>query len=705
MDGTDNGWGRPAEPAPRWRALLDRARGGRSADHHEPDARRDEGRGPRGPGRRGDGAPPDADLPGAEPGAPGGQGWSGVPATRSGYPQPGGDRYGVGPAGSTFFGDDDGAGGPELVDRAAARQLSESRYAALRDLSVEGEAGTSRYSALQPEAPAQSADSRYALLEPADPAPDRSWTEPAPDRSWTAPEPDRSWTAPEPDRSWTAPEPDRSWTAPEPDRSWTEPAPRAEPPPPDLDQPPGQADPGRGWMEPGPGRTDRLAAPWVEPTPPRAAPGPQRPAPAAPTPPWTEPVVRPPDGRGSAPAGAGRAAAAPLSRAAGSAAAPLSRAAGSAAVGAVPSGTAAVGGRSPGGAVLGGVPAGSASVGTAPPPGAVAGTAPIPAPVIPAQPRPAQPIPAHSIPAPSAPATLPPGPSIPAQGRVTIEPGYPRTAARRRGQADPETQRAGAILGRDVDRPRVIAFANPKGGVHKTTATVLAAATIGSVRGQGVLAWDDNELRGTLGLRAGSARHARTIKHLVADLMMIEASSGTALYERLDDYLRHASDGSYDVLAGEENSRFASRLDQHTVGRVLDLLRRTHNIICVDTGNNVESANWQTVLRAADQLVITTVPREDAAFTADWMLDLLHETGMGALVENAVTLLSCPTPGRSPLLDDLERHFGTRTRAVAVVPYDPALETGSSIEYGQLQPETRDAWLRAAAVMVEPFVR
>lgn len=126
-------------------------------------------------------------------------------------------------------------------------------------------------------------------------------------------------------------------------------------------------------------------------------------------------------------------------------------------------------------------------------------------------------------------------------------------------------------------------------------------------------------------------------------------------------------------------------------------------MVCVDTGNNVESPNWRTVMQAADQLVVTTVPREDAAFSADWMLDLLHEVGMGELAENAVTLISCPTPGRSPLQDDLERHFATRTRAVTVVPYDPALETGSSIEYQQLQPETRQAWLRAASTMLEPF--
>jgi MinD-like ATPase involved in chromosome partitioning or flagellar assembly len=262
-----------------------------------------------------------------------------------------------------------------------------------------------------------------------------------------------------------------------------------------------------------------------------------------------------------------------------------------------------------------------------------------------------------------------------------------------------------ATLRRELGGPRVLAFANPKGGVHKTTATVLCAATVGSVRGRGVVAWDDNELRGTLGLRAGSARHARTISHLVTELAEVESYTGYALSERIDDFLRHASDGSYDVLAGEEDPRFARRLDPHTVRRVLELLRRTHDVICVDTGNNVESANWQTVLQTADQLVITSVPREDAAFTADWMLDILEEAGMGDLVANAVTLLSLPTPRPSPMLEDLARHFATRTRAVTVVPYDPVLEAGASIEYSGLSPATRQAWLEAAGVILAPFAR
>ncbi|PZG22720.1 ATPase [Micromonospora craterilacus] len=305
---------------------------------------------------------------------------------------------------------------------------------------------------------------------------------------------------------------------------------------------------------------------------------------------------------------------------------------------------------------------------------------------------------------PPAPPAAPAPPAPPAPPSATVA-GRPGRIEWRPQSAESELERAAGVLRRELGTPRVVAFANPKGGVHKTTATVLAAATVGSVRGRGVLAWDDNELRGTLGLRAGSARHARTIRHLVADLVQIEIREGADLLEILDDYLRHASDGSYDVLAGEESPRFAQRLDQFTVKRVLELLRRTHDVICVDTGNNVESPNWRTVMQAADQLVVTTVPREDAAFSADWMLDLLHEEGMGELADNAVTLISCPTPGRLPLQDDLERHFATRTRAVAVVPYDPALETGSSIEYHQLQAETRQAWLRAASAMLEPFAR
>ncbi len=279
--------------------------------------------------------------------------------------------------------------------------------------------------------------------------------------------------------------------------------------------------------------------------------------------------------------------------------------------------------------------------------------------------------------------------------------GLPPTAVRHRAAAEAGPHPATLErLRRDLGRSQVIAFINPKGGVHKTTATVLASAALGTARKGGVIAWDDNELRGTLGLRAGSARHGRTIRHLVEHLSEVEAA-GVHLPEHLDEFLRHAADGSFDVLAGDEDPKLQRQLDPTTVLRVLDILTRTHQVVCIDTGNNVESANWRTVVASVDRLVVTTVPREDAAFSADWMLDLLEGNGYEHLVQDAVTLLSMPTPNAGPLLADLRKHFESRTRAVAVVPYDPALEPGAKIEFSSLRPATRNAWYEAAAVIVD----
>jgi MinD-like ATPase involved in chromosome partitioning or flagellar assembly len=323
----------------------------------------------------------------------------------------------------------------------------------------------------------------------------------------------------------------------------------------------------------------------------------------------------------------------------------------------------------------------------------------------------------YPVQAPSYPNAAPPASQAPyGPGYPPAPPGYSAAAAPPQ-QARPAAlpppsptlpvaghERAVQLLRRPISGSKVIAFANPKGGVHKTTATVLTAAAIGGARGgQGVLAWDDNELRGTLGLRAGSARHAKTIRHLLAELAEVELNTGPALASRIDDFLRHANDGSYDVLAGEEDPRFSWRLDPPTVRRVLDLLTRTHQIICVDTGNNVESGNWRTIMEAADQLVITTVPREDSAFSADWMMDVLVAGGREDLVANAVTLVSMTTPRPGPMHDDLVRHFRSRNRAVCVVPYDPVLEQGGWIDHTVLAPTTREAWLEAAAVIMEPL--
>ena len=60
-------------------------------------------------------------------------------------------------------------------------------------------------------------------------------------------------------------------------------------------------------------------------------------------------------------------------------------------------------------------------------------------------------------------------------------------------------------------RPVSFVVANPKGGAGKTPVTLLLAGAFGVARGGGVLAWDNNELRGTMN-RAASITAPATVR-------------------------------------------------------------------------------------------------------------------------------------------------------------------------------------------------
>lgn len=63
--------------------------------------------------------------------------------------------------------------------------------------------------------------------------------------------------------------------------------------------------------------------------------------------------------------------------------------------------------------------------------------------------------------------------------------------------------------------PRTIAVLNGKGGAGKTPATALLSAMFARAGGSGVLAWDNNVTRGTLGWRTESGPHEATVLDLI----------------------------------------------------------------------------------------------------------------------------------------------------------------------------------------------
>jgi MinD-like ATPase involved in chromosome partitioning or flagellar assembly len=335
----------------------------------------------------------------------------------------------------------------------------------------------------------------------------------------------------------------------------------------------------------------------------------------------------------------------------------------------------------------------------APPPAAPAQPAPSAATAVPLPPEPVSP--EHAPTLDDFMAQRPDAPTVPAErgwqglvrkasfGLINPAPGAAELARR---EAIAKVQRTFA-------GPRTIVVINPKGGAHKTTATMMLAATFGEHRGGYTLAWDNNETRGTLGWRARPAAHHNSAVSLLHDLDRF-GDTGSSRIGDLDDYVRAQGSAQFDVLASDEDPNATQLVDGHAFDSLHGTLQRFYRLIVIDTGNNMRAPNWLAAVEAADQLVIVTTVREDTAASAAWLVDGLREKGLDDKIDNAVTVLSATTDSPDPqLARRLRGHFGSLTRAVLEVPHDPALVDGGAISYELLSRATREAWLTVAATV------
>jgi len=252
---------------------------------------------------------------------------------------------------------------------------------------------------------------------------------------------------------------------------------------------------------------------------------------------------------------------------------------------------------------------------------------------------------------------------------------------------------------RDFDGPRTIAFLNPKGGAAKTTGVLAAGFTFGTVRGGGVVAWDNNETRGTLGIRGMRSTHRNTTRELLEDLERFSDVYQSRIGD-LGAFVRSQGDAHFDVLASDERPDVTGMIRAQDFTAVHQLLERFYRLILIDTGNNMRAENWLAAADAADLLVVTSTVREDTGYSGLWMLDALQDAGYENLKHKTITVLSDPSSHvDQQLAHDLTQVYEQRTKAVYRVPYDPVLVAGSVVPYAQLSEGTRGAWLKACAGM------
>src|SRR5262249_46704999 len=244
---------------------------------------------------------------------------------------------------------------------------------------------------------------------------------------------------------------------------------------------------------------------------------------------------------------------------------------------------------------------------------------------------------------------------------------------------------------------RQVTIVNPKGGAGKTVAVLLLAMTFGQKRGGYILAWDNNETQGTLGMRAQQDFHSRTVRDLLRDLEHFQGARGRV--GDLSQYVRAQAEGMFDVLASDESATAGEMLTALAFADIREIVSRFYKLIVVDTGNNVRAENWQAAIDATDQLGVTMSARNDSAETAARMLDYLEQQGLHRLVRQAVTVVSMPPSRRELDIPAIMQHFAARTRIVLLAPYDRLIDSGEPMRYNALSGSTKMACPKIAGAV------
>jgi len=248
--------------------------------------------------------------------------------------------------------------------------------------------------------------------------------------------------------------------------------------------------------------------------------------------------------------------------------------------------------------------------------------------------------------------------------------------------------------------PRTIAVVNGKGGAGKTPTTVLLAALFARHGGSGVLAWDNNETRGTLGWRTEQGPHHAHVLDLLpsaAELMQPTARSAD-----LAGYVHHQLDDKYDVLRSNPlllpHQQRLTADDFHAVHQVASKYFR---LLLIDSGNDETAPHWLAMIDQADQLVVPTTTRPDHAEAGRLLLDALRDRDdhSAHLADHAVVIVS-QADREEAAATSIAARFNGLARTAVTIPYDRAMRT-PWLRYDNLNTHTQSAYLTAAAAAAE----
>lgn len=301
--------------------------------------------------------------------------------------------------------------------------------------------------------------------------------------------------------------------------------------------------------------------------------------------------------------------------------------------------------------------------------------------------------PTHSIPAEARMYRVrPPRPKLGWQGfvyRITggwWNPGLSEKEQRRR---DRKRQIATQLHGKHAT-----AFFCLKGGISKTSTTAATSIALSNLRPDPVFAIDANPDAGDLSERL-VGRQLSGITALAREIDEVDSREDLSRYT--------VTSARLTLLPGEPNPVLGGSLSSHDFERILTAIRRYYSYVQVDCGTGVTHPIMSGILKYATTAVIPAAWSVTGARRAAETIAWLQDNGFEDLARSSIVVLTAKdVVSRSVDKEAVLEHL-SQAADLVVVPADPHLADGGTIDWDQLRPKTREAFLDIAEAITRRF--
>ncbi|WP_435896705.1 MinD/ParA family ATP-binding protein [Pseudarthrobacter oxydans] len=266
-------------------------------------------------------------------------------------------------------------------------------------------------------------------------------------------------------------------------------------------------------------------------------------------------------------------------------------------------------------------------------------------------------------------------------------------------------QRQEEELGRRISRQLQgsynTAVLSLKGGIGKTSTTVGVGLTLAEYRGDAPCAIDANPDSGDLVERAlGEGIYQQSSPRTITDLLRnIESIDSLTALSR---YMHHA--GRLHLIAGEQDPEVSDSLTAEEYLRIRKLIAAYYSVALTDCGTGVTHNAMSGILQSADNLVIAAGYAVSGAKRARSTLQWLASHGYEDLARNAIVVITDKDEVSSRVdKDAIEEHLAGICRELIAVPHDRGVADGDLVTLDVLKPETRRAYKKIAAAMVDGY--